>query len=108
MREVASDILIEAGYTVVATDSAAGALQALDEMTFSIMLTDVVMPAMNGFELSRIVNKRYPDLAIVMCSGHLAEDLDSEGLEPRLIENRLKKPYTRDEILKVVRTELDT
>ncbi|HNX95672.1 MAG TPA: response regulator [Holophaga sp.] len=61
-------------------DSAAKALQLLDEKPYHVLVSDMRMPAMNGAELMQAVAKRHPDTIRIILSGHADRDLISQCL----------------------------
>jgi signal transduction histidine kinase/ActR/RegA family two-component response regulator len=90
VRNIAAALVEEIGYEVEAVGSGEAALQLLAPGRFALMITDVVMPGMNGVELARIARKSLPDLPIVFASGYA--DVRTFG-EELVDENLLRKPY---------------
>ena len=66
---VRSRVLEQAGYEVVPAASAAEALEALKSRSIDLVLTDLLMPGMNGIELAREIKKQNPSLPVVLFSG---------------------------------------
>src|SRR5262249_28375960 len=63
-------IVRTAGHEVIAAEGGAAALAVLDEpTTFDLMLADVAMPDVNGFNLARIARMRRPSLRVLFISG---------------------------------------
>jgi two-component system cell cycle response regulator CpdR len=82
VRELVVEMLQDAGHEVAAAGNGAEALRMLLESGtagFDLLLTDIAMPVMNGFELARQAVALWPDLPILYVSGDaskaLAEDL---------------------------------
>jgi chemotaxis family two-component system response regulator PixH len=96
--ELMSHYLREGGYTVI---NAVGALEALDkvlEQKPDVIITDVVMPGMSGFELCRRL-KAHPvteNVPIVICSSKDQEM--KQGADAYLT-----KPFTREQILRAIK-----
>jgi signal transduction histidine kinase len=88
--EVATAMIEELGYQVVAERSGERALRALGECRFALMVTDVAMPTMSGVQLAAAVRQRCPDLPILFATGYA--DLEMFGAELAQ-EMVLKKPY---------------
>ncbi|HEX8822137.1 MAG TPA: response regulator [Archangium sp.] len=67
-RQLASDMLSRKGYAVVTVDSAAAALEEVGRASFDLVITDVVMPGMDGFALTTTLRERDPDQEIILVS----------------------------------------
>ncbi len=105
LRELARQILTHFGYTVVTASSGKDALKILASQAIDLMLSDVIMPNMDGYQLSRQVSKLYPSVKIQLASGfsdnrHTHSDL-------HLKQNMLHKPYSSKELLTSIRLLLD-
>ena len=96
-------LLSDEGYDVLDAASPEEALALLDEhgAAFDVLLTDIVMPGMNGPELARKLRERDPDLAVVFMSGFSDRALVEQGR----IESGvpvLEKPFEEAELLQRV------
>lgn len=102
VRRLAFRILAEAGYRVFEAGSASEALEVLGMPTghVDLVLIDVVMPAVNGVDLARMVREMAPAARVVFMSAFPAEILVREGLRDPQV-NFLAKPFTREELLSV-------
>jgi len=65
-RQLASDMLSRKGYLVVPTASAAQALDAVAHETFDLVITDVVMPGLDGFGLTAKLRERDPEQEVIL------------------------------------------
>lgn len=97
VRKATSRLLRSMGYTVLAAESGEVALalasQHLDEI--DLVLTDVVMPEMNGLDLARELSRRSPSLKILFMSGFTDGVLAERGvLKPGVMY--LQKPIQKD------------
>jgi two-component system cell cycle response regulator CpdR len=72
MRRFLAKALVNAGYDVVSYDNGAAAYQRLREEAFSLLLTDIVMPEMDGIELARRATALDPDLKVMFITGFAA------------------------------------
>jgi len=65
-----SDILSRQGYSVRTAENGDEAFRRLEEQTPDLILMDVVMPGMNGFQLTRAITKdpRYSRVPVIMCT----------------------------------------
>lgn len=66
------------------------ALKLIDENKPDVVLTDVVMPVMDGIELAREISKRYPEIRLVMLSGHEEFQYAQKAIEYKVREYLLK------------------
>ncbi len=70
MRNFLEMALKRAGHQVVTAADGLEALAALDKASgFDLLLTDIVMPGMDGIELSRTATKRHPKLKVMFITG---------------------------------------
>lgn len=110
LREVTCEILTGDGYTVLAAASADDAIRVSEGHVGAIdfLLTDVVMPKMNGRELAAKLSAARPDLKVLYVSGY-TDGIIREGpqgvQEPGLAF--LQKPYSRHTLTRKVREILD-
>ncbi|MEL6372562.1 MAG: response regulator [Pseudomonadota bacterium] len=84
--------LERAGYDVVAFNNGQDAYERLLEEPFTLLLTDIVMPVMDGIELARKASEIDPELKIMFITGFAAVTLNTEAGAPQ--EARvLSKPF---------------
>jgi CheY-like chemotaxis protein len=106
LRRSITHILEEAGYSVVGVASGTEALRLLTLSTeFDLLITDLVMPDMEGLELITRLRNSHPKLGIVAISG----TFDGKFLPvARLlgVKETLEKPFKRAELLKAVESVL--
>jgi PAS domain S-box-containing protein len=101
VRDLAGRILTRAGYTVLSASSGEEALDiASGEKTISLMVTDVVMPGMNGVALSQRIEELRPGLPILFMSGYTDEPSIHLGVPDGL--PFITKPFQPNELLKKV------
>ena len=101
-----TEILRNNGYRVISAESGEQALEILEKESVDLLLSDVVMPGMNGYELAAIVQNQYPDIKIQMASGFTGEEHEDND-DDSLRKNLLRKPYRIDGLLTKVRDLLD-
>ena len=75
--------LDNAGYQVVAYDNGASAYDRLREEPFNLLLTDIVMPEMDGIELARRATEIDPDLKVMFITGFAAVALNPDSNAPK-------------------------
>ena len=107
VRKLCCAVLETNGYNVLEADNAQSALAAYDKNAHKVdlLLTDVVMRQMNGFELGNALSERTPGLKILYMSGYRDQ---AGGTEPgQAPVTFLNKPFTPDALLAKVRQVLD-
>jgi hypothetical protein len=107
VRKLVSAVLQSGGYTVIEAANGLAALSVYEKNSHKIdlVLTDVVMPQMNGFELGLRIAEKNPDLRILYVSGYRDSPINSPPGEPP--KAFLNKPFTPDVLLAKVREVLD-
>ncbi|MEI7837486.1 MAG: ATP-binding protein, partial [Planctomycetota bacterium] len=106
VRAVAAELLREVGYRVL---EAADANQALSlagryNGTIALLVTDIVMPGMNGVRLAEQLQGRYPDLGVLYISGYNRRELSRRGVTESVAA--IDKPFTSESLLEHVRNVL--
>jgi diguanylate cyclase (GGDEF)-like protein len=99
-QELFRDVLHAAGHEVRAVASGDEALKALAEEPVDLLLTDVVMPGLDGISLVREARKRDPDLEAVAITGHDDVRLAVQAMKAGCADF-LTKPVDRDELVSV-------
>jgi two-component system cell cycle response regulator CpdR len=79
MRRFLVRALQNAGYEVISFDNGLSAYQRLREEPFELLLTDIVMPEMDGIELARRASELDPDIKIMFITGFAAVALNSDA-----------------------------
>ncbi len=105
--KLAKIILVRLGYTVLTAATPARALELAQAHggNIDLLLTDVVMPMMNGRDLANQLRSLYPDLKILFMSGYTANVIAHRGaLEPGV--SFLQKPFGNRELANKVRESL--
>jgi two-component system, cell cycle sensor histidine kinase and response regulator CckA len=106
VRKLVSAILQGQGYTVIEAGSGAAALAAYEKNAHKtdLVLTDVVMPQMNGFELGERLAQANPEVKILFMSGYRDNPIGGQTANRAF----LPKPFTPDTLLEKVREVLDS
>ncbi|UWU22820.1 response regulator [Rhizobium sp. CB3060] len=96
------------GYTVYEAGSGVEALDIMDELDgqVDVVVSDVVMPEMDGPSLLRELRKKYPDMKFIFVSGY-AEDAFARNLPADAKFGFLPKPFSLKQLAVVVRETLD-
>ncbi len=98
-------ILSKNDYAVVHTQSAAQALEMMKDGSFSLLISDIVMPEMNGLELLNHVAKEVPDIKTVMMTGYASTDTAVKAIRLGALDY-IPKPFTPDELRTTVNKAL--
>ena len=108
LAKVTRDFLVSAGYRVLVAAEAAEALKVAEEYTgrIHLLLTDVVMPHMNGRELSDLLLRQRPELKVLYMSGHTAGVISRNALLEDDVAF-IEKPFTHDALGRKIRHLLD-
>jgi CheY-like chemotaxis protein len=96
------------GYEVLQAPGAEQALRLLDQQqTIRLLLTDVVMPAIDGRKLADEVRRRWPALKIVFMTGYSRDAIVHQGrLDPGV--ELIQKPITSEQLAATIRRALDS
>jgi len=108
VRKLTQRVLEARGYAVLAAANGAEALEIVDRHATPIhlMITDVVMPGMNGREVAQLACAKRSDLKVLFVSGYTGEAvLQNRLLEPGVAF--LQKPFTPDVLARKTREVLD-
>ncbi len=105
LREFVCRALDHGGHSVTAVEDGLQALSALAGGEFDLLLTDIVMPRMDGIALALKVARDNPDLPFLLMSGY-AQDRERAHNLDALIHEVIAKPFTLREITDAVTTVL--
>jgi PAS domain S-box-containing protein len=109
LLNTACRMLENLGYKVTAVDSALNALELFTSAPedFDVVVTDLTMPKMNGFELSKQILKIRPKAPIVLCTG-FSRTITRQTAKAAGIKEYLNKPLSMDELARTVREAIDS
>ena len=107
VRKLARRTLERIGYTVLSAKDAEEALEIVAAKGDSVrlLLTDLVLPRMNGKQLSETVRRLHPDIRLLFSSGYTRDIIGNHGILDEGIAF-LPKPYTPNELARRVRAIL--
>lgn len=102
MRTYLARALENAGYEVASVDRGTAALPLLETQQFDLLLSDIVMPEMDGIELAQRCNELSPHTRVMFITGFAAVSLKASRDQPQA--KVLSKPFhLRDLVLEVER-----
>jgi len=102
-RHVLNDMLTKSGYEVVASDNGEDAILKAKSLKPDLILMDVVMPGLNGFQATRAIS-RDPDtrsIPIILCTSKSQETDKIWGMRQGA-RDYIVKPVNRDELLEKI------
>lgn len=99
--EVIEELLAEFGHEVSATTSAENALERFRKEKYDIVITDLGMPEMSGWELAKEIKKIDPTTPVIIVTGWII-NLEQEKIKEKGVDFTLKKPYSKKELDNVV------
>jgi CheY-like chemotaxis protein len=101
------DVIESAGYDVESAMSGKEALEKIHQSAPDVIVLDLMMPEMNGFEVARAVksDERFKNIPIIMLTGYISDDAAENHLAD--IDEILTKPITSGKLLTSIRTHLN-
>jgi signal transduction histidine kinase/ActR/RegA family two-component response regulator len=108
VRPLVTEILETYGYAVLPAADGREAIEIAEQQAGSIdlLLTDIVMPGMNGRELANTLTAEYPRLKVVFTSGYPADATVRKGLSETGVAF-IEKPYLPEDLARIVRRIVD-
>lgn len=106
-------LLKQKGLEVSAVHNAQEALDFIGKNSVDLVLTDVIMPGMNGIDLTKKLNQDFPETKIVVFSGGgdsgemVAKILTDAALDEGALQS-LTKPFSREDLLERINKALGT
>jgi two-component system, cell cycle sensor histidine kinase and response regulator CckA len=103
VREVAWEVLSAAGYRVLSAKNAEEALEIHASQSVRLLLTDVILPGVNGFVLAKRLKQENPGLKVLLVTGYAEQMSVIEAAE----EKYLAKPFSAEMLVRTVRQMLE-
>ena len=101
LADLNAEILRSAGYDVSVANNGDDAIEQCTKKNFDLVFTDVIMPGLNGYELTEKVKSMDPQVKIIVTSGY-DESVTVTESQQSLFETHLDKPVGRDRLLNTV------
>lgn len=105
LRTILHVSLEQSGYIVESFSCGNDALEAFEKRIFDAVITDFMMPGMNGVDIARIIKSRHMDIPVIMVTGEMLS-LDNALFADNGIDFLLLKPYRIHEIVKILKRKL--
>jgi PAS domain S-box-containing protein len=109
VRKLAGEILVAGGYMVVPFSNGAEAVEFINrsEKKIDLLVTDVVMPGLNGRQLFEILSEQDRELRVLYMSGYPDDVIAGRGIEEKAL-NFLQKPFSVKNLVLKVKMVLDS
>ena len=107
VRDFVTRALEADGHEVHTVADGGEAVAAVPQHPYDLLLSDIVMPVMDGISLALSVANTHPELPILLMTGYPGEEARAHNLD-RLIDRVVSKPFTLEEIQAHVREALST
>lgn len=102
IRDVAARTFLLRGFHAVAADSGADALRLFNEQgPFEVVITDLGMTEMNGFELARAIKDLNPKTIVILMTGW-AFELDLHKMREAGIDRAITKPFDTEQVIQLI------
>lgn len=102
LRKISQMILSSHGYEVIEAEGGKQALSIIEKENIDLVLSDVIMPEMDGYELAHIIHHKYPHIKIQLCSG-FADARVLTVTNEALYNKMLHKPFSSHDLLQCVK-----
>lgn len=108
LRRLVCSILVEHGYRVLEAENVRDAIRIAEQKSrvIHLLLTDVIMPEMNGRELANTLASQFPAMRVLFMSGYSEGVIDRHGVLDEGV-SFLEKPFDPDTLVRKVREVLD-
>ena len=106
LRQNLQTLLQSTGYCVTTAANGAEGIQQVQEESFDLVLTDLVMPDMSGRDLAQRVSSLRPDAKVIYMSGYTNDAIVHHGVRDAEVAF-LQKPFTSDELAHKLREVLE-
>jgi CheY-like chemotaxis protein len=101
VRSALRDLLVRDGHSVVACTDGESALEAFDGDQFDVVITDLGMAGLSGWDVARLIKERSPRTPVAMVTGW-SDRIDADEAERHGVEHVLAKPFRRDDLRRVL------
>jgi DNA-binding response OmpR family regulator len=108
VRNLLESVLVPSGYKVVLSESGKEALKIINQQKIDLVLLDVSMPELSGFEVCRKIkiDERHKNIPVILVTGETSKEDRLKGFEAGA-EDFIEKPFSPAELLTRVKMLLD-
>ncbi len=101
VREVLIELLVSDGYVVAACADGRSGLSRLQQEPFDLVISDLGMPGLSGWEVARLVKHRYPGIPVALITGW-GDRIDAEEVRTKGVDFLVAKPFKLEDITAMV------
>ena len=105
IRDVLQDILSREGYAIVSVPDAESGLAALDREEYDLIILDLMLPGLGGFETLKEIKRRDPDSVVVMITAYGSVETAVQAMRMGA-HDYLTKPFKNEDVLRTLSTGL--
>lgn len=104
IRDVSCLLLNKSGYEAISFESAQAALDAMEQESYDLVLTDMLMPEMDGVELITEIRRRNPEQVILAMSGggHAPKESYLQIAKLYGVQGVIPKPFNREKLIEAL------
>ena len=100
-RELIARVLTKAGYEVLQAADGMGALSLLERSNVDLVISDILMPVLNGYALVARLREKWPDMPVILTTGFLSPDAAKSMMKGSV--DFIPKPINAESLLDMVR-----
>jgi len=100
-RELIARVLTKAGYEVLQAADGMGALSLLERSNVDLVISDILMPVLNGYALVARLREKWPDMPVILTTGFLSPDAAKSMMKGSV--DFIPKPINAETLLDMVR-----
>lgn len=100
-RELIARVLTKAGYEVLQAADGMGALSLLERSNVDVVISDILMPVLNGYALVARLREKWPDMPVILTTGFLSPDAAKSMMKGSV--DFIPKPINAETLLDMVR-----
>lgn len=102
------DTLQTIGYNARGADSAKAALDIIDSEPIDLIISDIGMPRMDGFQLAARIRETHPHIRILLITGVATRESEEKALKENLCDGYIAKPFRIDRIEAMIERQLSS
>jgi DNA-binding NtrC family response regulator len=103
-RELIARVLTKAGYAVLQAADGMGALSLLERSNVDLVISDILMPVLNGYALVARLREKWPNMPVILTTGFLSPDAAKSMMKGSV--DFIPKPINAETLLDMVRSRV--